>query len=442
MFAQWDKKDTPGAALGIFNDGRIIYARGYGMANLEYNIPITPQSVFRIASVSKQFTAMCIAILAEQGKLSLDDDIRKYVGEMPAYDTPVSIRHLIHHISGVRDYLTLQGLRGMGGGYFYTPQDVIDLLSHQKELNFKPGDEYLYSNAGYFLLAEIIGRASGLETAEFAEKYIFEPLEMNGTHFHNDRSMIVKNRASGYSAVREGGYRINMTQLEMIGDGGIYTTIEDFFKWDQNFYNNKLGKGAQDLIDMVLTRGKLNNGEEISYAFGLNVGTDRGLKKISHGGSFVGFRSTYIQYPDQKFSVVIFTNNSISPGGIAGKIADLYLAEQFTELPPARQERQPRQQRTPQARPEPVALSASQMRDYAGEYYSDELDVTYVISIENDTLVVGYGRVTGSRITAASTDQFRMGSQRMEFVRDSQNRITGFIMQAGRVQNLKFEKVK
>jgi len=440
MFEQWDKNDTPGAALGIFKDGRIIYTRGYGMANLEYNIPMTPQTVFRIASVSKQFTAMCIAILAEQGKLSLDDGIRKYIPEMHEYETPFTVRHLVHHISGVRDYMTLQGL--VGSGDYYSSQDALEMLSRQKGLNFKPGDQYSYANSGYFLLAEIVGRASGMKTSEFAKKYIFEPLGMSSTHFHDDLNMIVKNRASGYSAVREeGGYRINMTQLDMIGDGGIYTTIEDFFKWDQNFYNNKLGNGTQDLIDMVLTRGKLNDGEEISYAFGLNVGTDRGLKRISHSGSFAGFRTTYTQYPDQGFSVVIFTNNSISPGRIAGRIADLYLADQFTEPPPEREERQPRQQRTPQTRPEPITLSASQMQEYVGIYYSDELDVFAAIKMENNNLVMKLGS-TSNNLTAYSPDNLEWGRRSIEFVRDSQKKITGFILQAGSVQNLRFTKIK
>lgn len=438
MFEEWDKNDTPGAVLGIFKDGRIIYARGYGMANLEYNIPMTPQSVFRIASVSKQFTAMCIAILAEQEKLSLDDDIRKYIPEMQEYEIPITIRHLIHHISGVRDYMTLQGL--VGSGIYYTSQDALEMLSRQKGLNFKPGDQYSYANSGYFLLAEIVGRASGMKTSEFAKKYIFEPLVMNSTHFHDDLNTIVKNRASGYSALRNGGYRINMTQLDMIGDGSIYTTIEDFFKWDQNFYNNKLGNGKQDLIDMVLTRGKLNNGDEISYAFGLNVGTNRGLRRISHSGSFAGFRTSYTQYPDQRFSVVIFTNNSISPGRIAGRIADLYLEDQFTEPPPEREERQPRQQQTPQTRPEPVTLSASQIQEYTGLYYSDELDAFASIKMEDNNLVMKLGS-TSNNLTAYSPDNLEWGRRSIEFSRDSQKKITGFVLQAGSMHNLRFTKI-
>jgi CubicO group peptidase (beta-lactamase class C family) len=318
LFERWDRMDSPGAALGIFQDGRIIYARGYGAANLEYNIPITPQTVFRVGSVSKQFTAMCIALLAEQGKLALDDDIRKLLPEMHADIPPVTIRHMIHHTSGIRDYLVLQALAGRSGGYFYTSPEAIDLLTRQRGLDFKPGDKYSYSNSGYFLLAEIVKRASGMKPREFAKRYIFDPLGMTSTHFHDDINEIVKNRASGYLPIAEGGFRIHMTQLDMIGDGGIYTTVEDFFKWDQNFYKNKLGNETKDLIDLVLTTAQLNDGKKIDYAFGLVVNKYRGFKLISHGGSFVGYKSHYLQFPEQKFSVVILSNlGSFEPDGIA-----------------------------------------------------------------------------------------------------------------------------
>ncbi|MFC1554080.1 serine hydrolase domain-containing protein [candidate division KSB1 bacterium] len=438
LFADWDNDNTPGAALGIFQDGRIIYARGYGMANLEYNIPITPQTVFRIGSTSKQFTAMCIAILAEQGKLSLDDNIRKHIPEMQELDTPFTVRHLVHHISGVRDYLTLMGL--VTRSDYYTSQDALAMLARQKGLDFPPGDRYSYANSGYFLLAEIVSRASGMKTSEFAKQYIFDPLGMNDTHFHDDLNVIVKNRASGYSAIRAGGFRINMTQLDIIGDGSIYTTIEDFFKWDQNFYHNVLSNGTQSLIDMALTRGRLNDGNEISYAFGLNVGTLRGLRRISHSGSWVGFRSTYMQFPDQRFSIVVFTNNALGPGSMAQKIAELYLADQFTEQPPPRQERQQRQQRTPQVQPEPVTLSSSQLQEYVGIYYSDELDTYATLSMEKDNPVMKLGSTTGTLIPY-STDNFRFGRRQIEFTRDPNNKTTGFVFQAGSALRLDFTKI-
>jgi len=207
LFSQWDKKDTPGCALAIVKDGKIIYKQGYGLANLELNVPITPQSVFYIGSVSKQFVTMCIAILDKQGKLSLDGDIRKYVPELPDYGPPITVRHLIYHTSGLRDYLTLLGIAGIDFGTYHE-DDVVELIAQQKELNFAPGKEYLYSNSGYFLLAVIVERASGKSLRKFAEQNIFKPLGMKNSHFHDDYRILIKNRASGYFPAEKGRYKI------------------------------------------------------------------------------------------------------------------------------------------------------------------------------------------------------------------------------------------
>jgi len=437
MFEQWDREGSPGFALGVFKDGRIIYARGYGMANLEYDIPITPQTVFRIGSLSKQFTAMCVALLAEQGELSLDDDIRKFFPEMPEYETPITVRHLIHHTSGIRDYITLQGL--LVRGEYYNSEDALKVLLRQKGLNFTPGERYSYANSGYFLLAALVERASGMKTSEYARRHIFEPLGMDDTHFHDDLNVIVMNRASGYRPTEEGGYRIDMTQLDIIGDGSVYTTIEDFFKWDQNFYHNELGNGTQDLIDVVLTRGVLNSGEEITYAFGLNVDTDRGLRRISHTGSWVGFNTIGIRYPDQRFSVVIFSNGSMGPGRFARRIVDLYLVGQFTEPAPPEQERRPRQ-RPEQEGPEPVTLSSAQLQEYAGFYYSDELDAYAILEVEGGALVMRLG-MHSAALSVYPSGAFEWRRRRLEFVRDSERAITGFILNAGRDLGLEFKKV-
>ncbi|GAH50703.1 unnamed protein product, partial [marine sediment metagenome] len=221
----------------------------------------------------------------------------------------------------------------------------------------KPGDEYSYSNSGYFLLSEIVSRVSGLETSAFAKKYIFDPLGMNNTHFHDAPNMIVKNRAYGYSPKKEDGYRLDILRLKVIGDLGVFTTIKDFLKWDQNFYENKLGDGNQNLINMMLSRGKLNSGEVIPYAFGLNISRYGGLRIVSHGGSAVGYQAQYMQFPDQRFSVVILSNlSNFSTGRIARKIAELYLVDQFTESPTPRQRQRPQGER-----PKPVKLTSSEV---------------------------------------------------------------------------------
>lgn len=439
MFEQWDREESPGFALGIFKDGRIIYARGYGMANLEYNIPITPRTVFRIGSLSKQFTAMCVAMLAEQGKLSLDDDIRKFFPEMPEYEIPITVRHLVHHTSGIRDVYTLQGL--LAKGEYYNSEDALATLLRQKGLNFTPGERFSYANSGYFLLAALVERASGMKTSEYARKYIFEPLGMNDTHFHDDLNVVVRNRASGYRPTGQDGYRIDMTQLDIIGDGSIYTTIEDFFKWDQNFYHNEMGNRTQDLIDIVLTRGVLNSGEDITYAFGLDVDTNRGLRTVSHSGSWVGFSTIGIRYPDQRFSIVIFSNGSMGPGRFARRIVDFYMTDQFTEPAPPERERQSRRQREVQERPEPVALSSSQLQEYSGFYYNDELDAHAILEVEEGALVMRLG-MHSAALSAFPSDAFEWRRNRMEFVRDSGRTITGFILNAGRNLSLEFKRIK
>ncbi|MFC2164226.1 serine hydrolase domain-containing protein [Acidobacteriota bacterium] len=442
LFEQWDRKDSPGGALGIFKDGRIIYARGYGIANLEYSLPWTPQTPSRTGSISKQFIAMCVAILVEQGKLSIEDDIQKFLPGWPDYGEPIKIRHLLYHTSGIREYLTLVELLGKseGSGYVYTPRELVDILSSQKELNFKPGEMYSYSNSGYFLLAEIISRVSGIKTSAFARKHIFGPLGMNNTHFHDNPNMIVKNRAYGYAQDKNGGYRLNILRLEVIGDLGVFTTVKDFLKWDQNFYENKLGKGTQDLIKTILTRGKLNNGKEIPYAYGLNTDHYRGLRTISHGGSAVGYQASYLQFPDQKFSVVILSNlSTFRPGRIAREIADLYLKAQFTEPPLSRQRQRPSRQKLT-----PISLSLPQLKEYAGTYYSDELKINYVLTMENENLTLTL-RDTPYNLKAYSLDNFVWQSFESEFelkfMRNKENDITGFKLQEGIVKNIEFKKV-
>jgi CubicO group peptidase (beta-lactamase class C family) len=447
LFNEWDGIDSPGAVVGIFKNGKILYARGYGMANLDYNIPISPQTVFRVGSVSKQFTAMCIALLVEQGRISLDDDIRKYLPSMHKFDLPVTIRHLIHHTSGIRDYLVLQGLAGRSDGYFYTSEEVVDLLSRQRELNFKPGSKYSYSNSGYFLLAEIVGRVSGMKASDYARKFIFEPLGMENTHFHDNPKMVVKNRASGYMPLDGNGFKIHMTQLNMIGDGGIFTSVEDFFKWDQNFYSNKLGQGTPDLINMVLTPGKLEDGREIEYAFGLVVSHYRGLRTISHGGSFVGFKAQYLQFPEQRFSVVILSNlGSFNPGRIARSIADLYLADFFTEPPESQRESIYHYEE-----PSPIRFPKEQLEKFVGVYYSDELDATASLQTDPNNLVIKLGRYKGS-LTPISSDTFLgkylnddaydLENRKIKFIKDQEKRITGFVMETEEIKNLKFKKIK
>ena len=339
LFSEWDKEAAPGCALGVIKDGELVYAKGYGMANMEYDIPITPSSVFRIGSTSKQFTAACIVLLVEDGKLSLDDNLKGIFPDFPDYAREITVRHLLNHTSGIRDYLQLAYLKGMGDDDFYTDDDVMAWLVSQSDLNFKPGEEFMYSNSGYWLLGQIVNKVSGMNMADFAMKEIFEPLGMKSTHFHNDHTKIVKNRATGYEPTENGLYKISMTTLNMIGDGGIFTTIHDIKKWDDAFYDSSVL--SEEFWNMMTRQGVLNNGEVTDYASGLFVQKYKGLKTIRHGGAFVGFRAELLRFPDQHISIAIFANRAdANPMGKANQVADIVLKGQLKEEASGKDEKQ------------------------------------------------------------------------------------------------------
>ncbi|WP_405604743.1 serine hydrolase domain-containing protein [Polaribacter sp. Asnod1-A03] len=328
IFSEWNKKDVPGCALGIIKEGKLIYTKGYGMANMEYDIPNSATSVFRIGSTSKQFTAASIVLLTEKDKLSLDDNLKSLFPDFPEYAEKITIRHLLNHTSGIRDYLQISYLKGLGDDDYYTDDNVMKWLIHQTDLNFAPGEEYLYSNSGYWLLGQIVKKVAGMNMAEFARKEIFEPLEMNNTHFHNDHTQIVKNRASGYVPDNNENYKISMTTLDMIGDGGIFTSINDIKKWDDAYYESAVL--SREFWNVMTQQGVLNNGEVIDYASGLMISKYKGLKTVRHGGAFVGFRAELLRFPEQKLSIAIFANRGdANPSRMANQVADILLKDKL-----------------------------------------------------------------------------------------------------------------
>jgi CubicO group peptidase (beta-lactamase class C family) len=325
LFAQWDKPDSAGCALGLVKDGKLIYARGYGMADLEHGVPISPRSAFDVASISKQFTAMAVLLLVQRGKISLDDDASKYVPEMPNYGVPITLRHLLYHTSGLRNHFLLNQLSGWRWGDLETRGDALAMVARQKELNFNPGDEHSYTNTGYFLLGETVKRVSGVTLREFADQKIFKPLGMNDTLIHDDVSLIIKNRAWGYNADKHGGWVNNITRAEDVGGSNLYTSIEDLARWDQNFYDWKVGGEA--VGEQMLKPGTLNSGRQIGYAAGLRLGDYKGLKLVWHAGSSTS-RSEYLRFPDQRFSVFCLCNSgAIDPSTLARQVADIYLGD-------------------------------------------------------------------------------------------------------------------
>jgi len=373
LFAQWDKTTSPGCALAVINDGQIIYKRGYGMAKLEDSIVMTPSKIFDIGSVSKQFTATCIVILAEQGKVSIDDDMRKYLPEMPKYEKPITISHLLHHTSGVRDYNSLLSLAGFRpDSDSPTVEEALEIICKQKRLNFLPGEEYSYSNSGYFLLSCIVERVSGKSLNEFAQEHIFKPLGMTNTIFQDDHTQIIPNRATGYSPGPK-GFKIDMSNWDETGDGNIYTSVEDLFLWDQVFYSNKLGKPLMDNLHQV---GVLNNGTKLDYALGLVIGEYKGLKTVSHGGSWAGFRAALVRFPEQKFSVICLANlSTINPSRLCLRIADIYLADQLKEAPKEQKKKL-----------EPLTLSKQELEEKCGNYQDDKFGMWITLSIKDEKL--------------------------------------------------------
>jgi CubicO group peptidase (beta-lactamase class C family) len=430
----------PGCAVAVIKDGKIIYEHGYGLANLEYNIPITPATVFYIASTSKQFTAASIALLAQRRKLALDEPIRKYLPELPAVYDRVTIGHLIYHTSGIRDFQTLLDVQGRTDDV-NTEQDIIELLARQKALNFKPGEQFEYSNSGYFLLAVIVKRVSGKSLREFAAENIFKPLGMSNTHFHDDRTMIVKNRATGYVPRKGGGYSVHMTDYDVVGNAGVMTTTEDLFLWDQNFYENKLGSGI-DFISRLLTPGTLTNGERLNYAHGLQLGEYKGLHTVKHDGGFAGFVTEMLRFPDQRFTVICLANvrGTIDSTALAYQVADIYLANEFKPEPPKATATPSALQPTNVAKP--ISLTATQLAGYVGDYYSDELEVTYRVVLENGKLLMKYRQVVNGELVPIAPDVFKLyGVVSVQFSRDDRNQVSGFVPQNGGARNIRFLKM-
>lgn len=329
IFSEWNQSQNPGAAISIVKDGQVIFSKGYGSANLELEHPILPSTVFYIGSVSKQFVSFCILLLEEQGKLQLDDRIQKYLPDFPEYESPLTIRHFIHHTSGVRDYLSLLALKNRSYLDHIEEEEVYELIKQQKTLNFKPGEQYLYSNSCYFMLAMIVQKASGLTLREYAQKHIFKPLGMKNSLFYDNVEELIMNKASSYEQSNS-GFKNLIMRFDLVGSGGIYSTVEDLYLWDQNFYHNKLGIGTQEIINKMHQEGLLNSGESAGYAFALTNGTYKGLRTVSHGGALAGYRAELMRFPDQNFSVIILANRSdANPSSKAYQLADIFLQNDF-----------------------------------------------------------------------------------------------------------------
>ena len=334
VFQRFDRTDSPGCALGVYQNGKVLYARGYGMASLEHGIALTPRSVLDIGSISKQFTAMAILMLQKEGKLSIDDPIRKYIPEMPAYADKITIRRALSQTSGLRDLYTMWGQTGRT--FAGDTIDALRIITRSAEPNYEPGARYLYTNSGWILAAQIVYRLTGKNLGQFAEERIFAPLGMYDTRYLADAAALIPNLATGYAPRQGGGFRVARSAYDgaIMGAGAVQTTVEDFGRWLDNYDSGTVG--GRDIIETMTTATKLNDGSPAksgptqAYAVGLSVGTLRGLRMVSHGGSWAGYRGHFFRFPDQRFAVATFCNLTTSgPDSLARKVAGIYLADRM-----------------------------------------------------------------------------------------------------------------
>jgi len=520
ILSPWDNNEIPGLAVAIVKDGATVYSKGYGMANLEHDIPINSSTAFDVGSLSKQFTAYTISYLVEEGKISLEDDIRDYIPEFPDFGHTITIDHLVHSTSGLRDWPGTLSMKMKVFGNIITFDDIISMVYNQKELNFTPGSEHLYSSTGYCVLAELVQRVSGVSFRQWTETNIFQPLGMQNTHFHDDHTEIVKNKANGYFA-DQNGYHLSSNNLAVVGSSSLYTTIDDLAKWANNILHPKAEN--ETIIKRMFQQGLLNDGTEIPYAFGLYVGTQDGLKKISHTGSWASFKSYSGYYPDEDFSVIILSNSASShPEVIADEIAKVYLNDQFLESSKATGNTERKEELTqiqvsgnyelpftgmfevnaendslhviqswnninytmintmgntygiPNYPPlqfvfselkddfaqtltiiengietsckriEKIDFSVFDLDDYTGEYYSEELSTTYNFVIVENKLFTKHSTISGFNLNPLKTDIFNGEAWffgEVEFIRGSNNAVTGFKVSNEHVRNIYFEKI-
>lgn len=335
VFARWTAS-TPGCAVGVTAAGRPTLLRAYGMADLEHDVANTPDTIFESGSVAKQFTAAAVLLLAREGKLSLDDPVRKYIPELPDYGPPLTIRHMLTHTSGLRDWGSVAGIGGWPRGTrAYTQAHVLEIVGRQRALNFTPGSHYSYSNTGYNLSAILVSRVSGMSFADFTRRRIFEPLGMTRSSWRDDYARIVKDRAVAYGGP-PGGFRMEMPFENAHGNGGMLTTVGDLLKWTTNFASPRVGDAA--FVNEQIQPGRFTDGRAHGYALGLQIGTYKGVREISHGGATAGYRTQLNVYPDQDVSVAVLCNAaSATPGSYASAVADLHLAGLKAPLPPSAQ---------------------------------------------------------------------------------------------------------
>jgi len=396
IFKSWSQPGAPGAAVAVIQHGKLLIEKGYGLANLEYDIPVTPQAIYHVASVSKQFTAMALVLLEQDGKLSLEDDVHKYLPELPDYGHPVTLRQLLQHTSGIRDQWQTLALAGWRLDDVITQKQILRLLFRQKELNFVPGTRHLYSNGGYTLAAEVVARVSGKPFPVFCQERIFRPLGMTRTHFHDDHRRIVHDRAYSYEKSGE-GFEASPLNYANAGATSLFTTPSDLVRWLDNFREPKVGGRAA--IDHLQERAVLADGKKIDYALGVVIGESRGLKTLSHGGGDAGYRSFVLWVPERELGVAVVSGlASFDSGSTAHKVAQVFLGEKTS--PEAAQLSPPP---VPQPR-QYITLASRVLDQYIGHY---TLEVGLAVDVRRED-----GKLIGEVPGAAAQELHPLGTNR------------------------------
>lgn len=434
---------TPGVAVGIVRDGKVALVKGYGMASLEHGIGVNRNSVFQIASVSKQFTAFAVYLLEKQGKLSLEDDVRKYIAELPDFGKPIRLKHLLAHSSGIRDQAALLTLAGWRMDDVMTTAQVLRVMGRQKELNFEPGSEYLYCNTGYTLLAEVVKRVSGQSFAEFTRRNIFEPLQMRNSQFLDDHETIIPNRADSYQMQGGISKRVNLNDA-VAGPSNLYTTAGDMLLWALNFENPIVGD--RELIRRFNEASVLNNGEKAVYyslpgdigyhAKGQIVKVYRGLDVLSHGGHSGGFRSTFWRFPGQRFAVVLLSNDE--------HFAQLQNAEAVIDFC-LRDQLKPKQAEATTTVAKAAAVEPNRnLADFEGSYFNAEIDARYEAKVRNGKLSLTHLRHGEIPLEDAGRDRFRGRIEfpvQCRFERDASGKVIELRISNFGAKNVKFRRV-
>jgi CubicO group peptidase (beta-lactamase class C family) len=387
----------PGCAAAVSFNGEVVFEKAFGLADLEHDVPNTPQTIFESGSVAKQFTAAALLLLQQEGKLSLDDPVRKYIPELPDYGSPLTIRHLLNHTSGLRDWGAVMSLTGAGRGDRVITQELaLDVITHQRALDFKPGAEYSYSNSGYNLAAIIVERVSKQKFPAFVEERLFRPLQMKNSSWRDDYQRIVPGRAQAYSRQGNGPWRLNMPFMNVYGNGGMLTTVGDWMKWNAMLDSHSLGV---PLVNALETQGVLNDGRKISYALGLTVDTYKGMKDVSHGGSTAGYQTFLARYPDNKVSIGVMCNGTApNAGGIAASITD----EIFGPYPEP-------------AKTEAAKVSDEELKKFVGIWRNEKTHAPARFVVEN-----GVSRFGGGRVVPMGGGQFAAGGDKLKFTLDQQ----------------------